>query len=1140
MANSAGRLEGLAGFEQLDIGELYYIGNRRFVERGLLYFRQFAVESLEWDEASKLMTAAVSGRRSEPYQVCLWVRGGQLGHECDCPAWDTYGGCKHAIAAAAAMFLAVQGKGVGGFQMPVDYAQALREQLGYTDVGTRPTGPAEVEKPATELQVLELYSYGGIRFRINGPVPQAFLRSVGVVLPGNAYGFSVQREFFLGDVVRALPKFLRKAKQAGIAVTLRESGGKLNLRMATRACSVCRSIDLRGREVVESLRFATAKGVPIEVLHLLADELVLAEDGTFHKVSGGSLIDRDSLARRLPLDAYNRSASLPVWRLQDIDEELALQIEGAAVPVQPVEDTALGLILDCSLWENAAAEPERLDFELLLSVDGVQVDQSIFRDLILSAVLDAYSGTLLSAKRRVSPLLDLIRRVLADAEEGDAVALERYVADYPELFSNEFRVLVIEILNRVLKLPEIMTGECHSLAADGTQQRWLAYQLDVWKVMMLLFSMTEPTSRRALNDLRDGSIPIKRGASGMDEVRRLVQVAGRLGVQVRFNELPVRTAPLSISVDTKTRGSDIDWFALHPTIRCAERTITADEWIRLIQGQLLLKGSDGALIVPEIDEGSAGGLKALAELLRSKRGTARPDFGEDAGVVASRLEMLDWIALRRLGIRMHLPPEAEVLFRGLTEFEGLGDFSVPACIRADLRPYQLEGCAWVDFLYRHRFGACLADDMGLGKTLQAIGFIAKCLDAHEAGARGAVLVVLPPSLVFNWSDEFARFAPEIKVRECLAKADWADALTDGQVVLTTYDRVRLDQRELSRHVFDVVVFDEAHNLKNVAAARTKAAMKLQRRFTLCLTGTPVENHASEYYSVMSLAVPGLFGSLKAFKESFRTSPERILGRAKPFILRRRKQAILKELPRKEEHELLLEMSTLQKEIYTRTVAEVREEIAKAYNERPEQQAGIAALAAILRLRQVCVSPELMGKQLPEPAPKFAYMADKLEELQAEGHAALIFSQFIGGLDQMERVAKERGIDLLRMDGSTPVVQRREIVESFQSGRGPAFFLISLKTGGVGLNLTRANYVFHLDPWWNPAVENQASDRAHRIGQTRSVFIQRLIMQHSIEARMVELKARKADLFRQLVDEPGVRNAKAGLQREDFEYLLYND
>jgi non-specific serine/threonine protein kinase len=427
--------------------------------------------------------------------------------------------------------------------------------------------------------------------------------------------------------------------------------------------------------------------------------------------------------------------------------------------------------------------------------------------------------------------------------------------------------------------------------------------------------------------------------------------------------------------------------------------------------------------------------------------------------------------------------------------------------------------------------------MGLGKTVQTIGFIAQRLQSDLAKQQGAILIVLPPSLVFNWLDEFERFAPNIVVQDCLSRGMIHEVVQTAQVILTTYDRVRSEVAAFEEYHFDIVVFDEAHCLKNVTAARTKAAARLQRRFTLCLTGTPVENNISEFYSVMSTSVPGIFGSLKQFKESFRRDPERLLGRAKPFILRRTKDKILKELPRKEEHELFLEMTPMQKEMYARTVAEVREEVAEAFEDRPDQQAGIVALAAILRLRQVCVSPELLNKPQKELAPKFAYMAEKLEELESEGHAALVFSQFRGGLDEMEKVAKLAGVRYLRMDGKTPMAKRKKIVEEFQSENGPSFFFISLKTGGVGLNLTRANYVFHIDPWWNPAVENQASDRAHRIGQKRSVFVQRLIMKHTIEERMLDLKARKAELFRQLVDDPRSQSSHSGLTRTDFEFLI---
>ena len=403
---------------------------------------------------------------------------------------------------------------------------------------------------------------------------------------------------------------------------------------------------------------------------------------------------------------------------------------------------------------------------------------------------------------------------------------------------------------------------------------------------------------------------------------------------------------------------------------CGEQTIRAEEWQQLIRGQLMLTAKDGSLILPDVKETGEAGLQALASMLRQDSGfTERSSLAGKADLRVSRVEMLDWLMLRKHGVRLRLPEEAEQLFKSLENFDTLPVFEPPTELNAALRSYQLEGCAWIDFLYRHRFGACLADDMGLGKTVQAIAFIAKRLERDPPKGEASVLVVLPTSLVFNWLDEFKRFAPSLNVVDCLRQADWARSMAEAQVVLTTYERVR-PIASLARYQFDIGL-DEAHHLKRVTAARTRAAMMLKRCFTLCPTGTPVENNASEFYWC-SLLVPD-FGSLQTFKDAFRRAPERILGRSKPFILRRTKQAILFELPKKEEQELFLKMSPLQKEIYTRTVAEVRDEEAEAYADRPDQQAGIVALAAILRLRQVCVSPALLGKHLSEPAPKFRYM-----------------------------------------------------------------------------------------------------------------------------------------------------------------------
>lgn len=1134
---ATGKLEGLEGFEKLDVGELYYIGDRRFVDRGLAYYRQFAVESLEWDGQQKLMTALVQGRRLDAYTVELQVCDGRLVHECDCPAWDTYGGCKHVVAATAAMFLSVQGVSVGGQSMPDDYAQELRKQLGYRDVGgDGHSGEADAPLQEVEFQLMEIDAHGNLGFSIEGPVPSEFLSSFGISL-ASSYGFRLSREFVLTNPDEKLGRFLERAREANITVMSLLDGDLHELTLEDELVRLEIQHTLEDERVVRRMRFLDTKGSALDVVHMVPQSsLVFLDDGRAYQVSPsglGAVGNLGPIRMDLEVEAFNEQNLTPT----SSSDSYLFKVDGAKKKPRLLKSKQVGLELDLTAMENVAGEWEAFEFDLWLNFDGCRVELYELVSQFLAPVLHVYGGKLLSAKRRVRSLCDLLRRVLSSGLAADALEMHAYASDYPELFDVNYRVGVCEIAKKLIETIERYDADYQVTLADCDAQRWLRGHLDVRKVAMLLFSVSDASSRSDLMNLEEGSIDLVRPELGAEALQRIVSVCRTLGVQVQFNEQAIRSEPLSISVDTQASGSDIDWFQLHPSIRCGDRTIGQEEWQKLILGQLLIEDKDGSLIMPRLD-GDEGGLEMLAELLRPQRAVVDGSKSDsDDTLQVSRLEMLDWIMLRKHGVHVTLPQEAEDLFSSLAKFNGIGDFVKPAMLDAELRPYQEEGCAWIDFLYRHRFGACLADDMGLGKTVQAIAFLARYFEENPNVEGASVLIVLPPSLVFNWQEEFMRFAPSLRVVDCLSKGGWSDALANAQVILTTYDRVRLDLEAMQDRRFEIVVFDEAHNLKNVSAARTKAAAQVNRRFTLCLTGTPVENNASEFYSVMSAAVPGIFGTLKAFKEYFREAPDRILGRSRPFILRRTKDKILRDLPKKEEHELFLEMSPMQKEIYTRTVAEVKAEVAEAYEDRPEQQAGIVALAAILRLRQVCVSPELLGKHLPEHAPKFSYMADKLEELDAEGHGALIFSQFIGGLDQMEAVAKERGIRYLRMDGRTPVAKRKEIVQSFQSGDGPAFFFISLKTGGVGLNLTRANYVFHLDPWWNPAVENQASDRAHRIGQTRSVFVQRLIMQHSIEARMLELKARKAELFKQLVEEPGAKSAKAGLTRHDFDYLL---
>ena len=1146
MAANINTLEGLEGFERLDIGELYYVGSRQFVERGLSFYRNFAVEGLAWDGTSKCLMATVADGFSTSYDVSLQVRKGRLEHSCECSVWASSTGCTHVIAGMAAVFLAVQGKSMGGHEMPSDYAQDLRKLLGYRDVGgVAADADSAEDESSTELWLMEVREYGHLDFQINGAVPNAFLRSVGITLP-NSYGFSVAREFSLGDAETTLAKFLAKAKAQKLTVLVGVEGEQQELRMRRVGCRMRQVYDYTDEQVSCRLGFEGAKGEPLEAYCLIpGSQYVILTDGSVRKVQSveGTLAgDAGPLRLTTDADSFNEEAfTRNLSEMGAESEDYTFCIEGESeTPVQ-IDASAVRIEIDLRAVENAAGEREALEFELSASVEGLRLDLHSYQTALMDSLLSGTYGSLLSAKRRVRALCDLLRRVLSANEAGKLVDLHELAATFPELLSEEYGSVVRGVVDKLVNFIGRSRVDESRLVLDEVNERWLTCPLHLGKVSMLLLSMCDAATRDDLKGLRNGSLQLSRNDSGDAALQRLVSVCAALGVRVRFNEQEIRTAPLSINLQGTHGGGgkDIDWFELHPSMSCGDRSISPADWKRLIRGQLFLEAEDGSLIMPEVGEGQADGLQMIAEVLqRGQTRLADAGLSADGGFQISRLEMLDWIALRRKGVQLQLPDAVEAVFASLSEFDKLQEFVPPKALQADLRVYQREGCAWIEFLYQHRFGACLADDMGLGKTVQTIAFLVARFEQQPATEdRASVLIVLPPSLVFNWLDEFARFAPHLRVSDCLSHARWMPALKEAQVVLTTYDRVRIDAKNMAEHEFDIVVFDEAHNLKNVTTARTKAAAQLNRRFTLCLTGTPVENNVSEFYSVLTATVPGIFGTLKDFKDSYRREPQRTLRRAAPFVLRRTKEKILKELPKKEEHELFLEMSPIQKEMYTRTVSEVREEVALAYEDRPEQQAGIIALAAILRLRQVCVSPALLGKPMNEPAPKFSHMADQLEELQAEGNAALVFSQFIGGLDQMQAIAEERNIPYLRMDGRTPISKRKDLVRSFQSGDGPAFFFISLKTGGVGLNLTRANYVFHLDPWWNPAVENQASDRAHRIGQTRSVFVQRLIMQHTIEARMLELKARKAELFRQLVEEPGGKSSSAALSRTDFDYLL---
>jgi len=440
---------------------------------------------------------------------------------------------------------------------------------------------------------------------------------------------------------------------------------------------------------------------------------------------------------------------------------------------------------------------------------------------------------------------------------------------------------------------------------------------------------------------------------------------------------------------------------------------------------------------------------------------------------------------------------------------------LPSTLQAELRDYQRDGFEWLARLANWGVGACLADDMGLGKTLQALALI-----VSRAGT-GPSLVIAPTSVCFNWQSEAQRFAPTLNV-QILGGGDRQQLIEGSRPMDLLICSYALLQQEsvgelLASARWQTIVLDEAQAIKNPATRRSQQAMSLQGDFKLITTGTPVENHLGELWNLFRFINPGLLGSLESFNRRFagpiernqdREARQRLKRLIQPFILRRTKAQVLEELPPRTEIELQVELSEEEAVFYEALRRKLVDELNETQG--PEEDKRFKVLAAITKLRRACCNAQLVAPELGLASSKLALFGDVLEELLENRHKALVFSQFVDHLSLIRASLDEKGIAYQYLDGQTPAAERKKRVEAFQAGQGDVF-LISLKAGGVGLNLTAADYVIHMDPWWNPAVEDQASDRAHRIGQQRPVTIYRLVTKNTIEEQIVSLHRHKRDL-----------------------------
>jgi superfamily II DNA or RNA helicase len=636
----------------------------------------------------------------------------------------------------------------------------------------------------------------------------------------------------------------------------------------------------------------------------------------------------------------------------------------------------------------------------------------------------------------------------------------------------------------------------------------------------------DPAAERAVLSLLD-DVPLERfglrefGAPSPGEVRgvdtilfttEVLPLLEQPGVMVEVGGASADYREVSdsvtIGVSTSEVTGDNDWFDLGVTVTAEGREVPfLDVFLALAREESHLLLADGAYFSLEKPE-----LQALRRLIEEARTLQE---SSDGTLKISRYQAALWDELASLGVVERQAAAWERQVHGLLSIDSLPEVPVPASLTAQLRPYQVDGFQWLAFLWEHRLGGILADDMGLGKTLQTLAMIC------HADADQPFLIVAPTSVVSNWATEAARFAPGLKVATVTKRGGPIDP--DADVVVTSYTLLRLDVDAYAERQWASLIMDEAQYAKNHQSKVYQSLRKVPAPVKLAITGTPMENNLMELWSLLSITAPGLFPHPVRFKDYYARPIEKendagllaqLRRRVKPLMKRRTKEQVAKDLPAKLEQVLEVDLHPRHRKLYQTTLQRERQKVLGLLDDMDQNRFTI--LRSLTLLRQLSLHAGLVDDTHADlPSAKVEALAEQMRDVIDGGHRALVFSQFTGFLATVRARLEAEGIEYCYLDGKTR--RRKEVLERFKDGTAPVF-LISLKAGGFGLNLTEADYCFLLDPWWNPATEAQAVDRTHRIGQTRNVIVYRLIAKDTVEEKVMALQKRKAQLFTNVMDD----------------------
>jgi hypothetical protein len=630
------------------------------------------------------------------------------------------------------------------------------------------------------------------------------------------------------------------------------------------------------------------------------------------------------------------------------------------------------------------------------------------------------------------------------------------------------------------------------------------------------------------------------GIAALQFVEQVLPQLAPAGVQVRLEgevrEYRRTNSQPSIQVAAAERPDSADWFDLHIKVAIDGEVVPFEDlFVALTQGQDFLILDTGVYF--SLDRPEFAQLRDLIEESKALQDRHRPELS------ISRFQASLWDDLTDLGVAIDQSARWEQAVRGLSGVSSIDAVEPPETLRAQLRPYQLDGYRWLRFLWTHQLGGILADDMGLGKTLQTLALI--CHARLVCPAQPPFLVVAPTSVVSNWLSEAVRFAPDLRV-VCLTEsaskrgAASAETVATADLVITSYSLLRIDNDKLTELEWSGLLLDEAQFVKNHRAKTYQCARRIAAPFKLAITGTPLENSLMDLWALFSITGPGLFPDPDRFSEYYRRPIERnkdatrlrqLRRRIRPLMLRRTKESVASELPPKQEQVVEVELHPRHRRIYQTHLQRERQKVLGLIEDLDRNR--FTVLRSLTLLRRLSLDPALVDDaHNGVPAAKVEVLLEDLSELVGEGHQALVFSQFTTFLTRIRERLAEADISHAYLDGRTR--NRERVMQRFRD-KDASVFLISLKAGGFGLNLAEADYCFVLDPWWNPATEAQAVDRTHRIGQTKTVMVYRLVAKDTIEQKVMDLKARKEELFASIVGSEAL--AGGSLTAEEIRGLL---